>query len=127
MDDGQRVKSGGITLCTDSYSTSEISILRDALKLNFNLETSIHNSCPCEGKSKGKKGKDDIYYERIYIKKEGFEEIKPSLIPHMHDSMLYKLNITADQIAENSQIEEKAVFNFCLCWLQRQKQRTRHF
>ena len=39
-----------------------------------------------------------------------FEEIKPSLIPHMHDSMLYKLNITADKIAENSQIEEKAVF-----------------
>ena len=62
MDDSQRVKSGGVTMCTDSYSTSEISILREALKLKFNLETTIHY----------KKGKDDIFYERIYIKKEGF-------------------------------------------------------
>jgi hypothetical protein len=37
------VKKGGVTLCTDSYSTGEISILREALKKNFNLETSIHN------------------------------------------------------------------------------------
>ena len=28
MDDGQQVKRGGVTLCTDSYSTGEISILR---------------------------------------------------------------------------------------------------
>lgn len=31
MDDGQQVKRGGVTLCTDSYSTGEISILREAL------------------------------------------------------------------------------------------------
>lgn len=84
MDDGQKVNRGGITLCTDSYNSNEINILREALKKNFNLDTTIHN----------KKGQNDTYYERIYIKKEGFEEIKPQLIPHMDDSMLYKLNIS---------------------------------
>jgi len=82
MDDGQQVKRGGLTLCTDSYNSNEINILREALKIKFNLETSIHN----------KKGNDETIYERIYIKKDGFENIKPSLIQHMHDSMLYKIN-----------------------------------
>ena len=82
QDDGQQVKKGGLTLCTDSYNSNEINILREALKKNFNLETSIHN----------KKGNYDNIYERIYIKKESFENIKPSLIEHMHDSMLYKIN-----------------------------------
>lgn len=31
MDDGQRVKRGGVTLCTDSYNQNEIQILRDVL------------------------------------------------------------------------------------------------
>ena len=82
MDDGQQVKKGGLTLCTDSYNSNEVNILREALKKIFNLETSIHN----------KKGNDDTVYERIYIKKDSFESIKPSLIQHMHDSMLYKIN-----------------------------------
>jgi hypothetical protein len=82
MDDGQQVKRGGVTLCTDSYSTGEIIILREALKKNFNLEISIHN----------KKGANDAIYERIYIKKDELENIKPSLKSHMHESMLYKIN-----------------------------------
>jgi LAGLIDADG DNA endonuclease family len=83
MDDGQQVKRGGVTLCTDSFSSEEISILREALFKNFNLETSIHM----------KKGKNEALYERIYLKKDSFEEFKPALIEHMHDSMLYKINI----------------------------------
>jgi len=82
MDDGQQVKRGGVTLCTDSYSTGEIGILREALRKNFNLETTIHN----------KKGANDAIYERIYIKKDELENIKPSLKSHMHESMLYKIN-----------------------------------
>ena len=82
MDDGQKVKRGGVTLCTDSFNSNEISILRETLKLNFNLETSIHN----------KKSSMGDHYERIYIKKNEFEELKPSLIPHMHETMLYKIN-----------------------------------
>lgn len=93
MDDGQRVKNGGVTLCTDSFATNEISILREALKSNFNLETSIHN----------KKGRNDANYERIYIKKdEAYEELKTSLIPHMHESMLYKINEGVDLIQDTS-------------------------
>ena len=43
MDDGQQVKKGGVTLCTDSFNSQEVSILRDALTSNFKLFTSIHN------------------------------------------------------------------------------------
>lgn len=82
MDDGQRVKNGGITLCTDSYSKPEIEILREALASNFNFKTSIHK----------KKGKEDTIYERIYINKKSLEEQKDLIVPHLHDSMLYKIN-----------------------------------
>jgi hypothetical protein len=82
MDDGQQVKKGGLTLCTDSFNSEEISLLRKALETNFNLITSIHT----------KKGKKDMIYERIYINKYTLEEIKPSLKEHMHNSMLYKKN-----------------------------------
>ena len=86
MDDGQQVKKGGVTLCTDSYSSAEVQILKDVLKANFNLDTSSHR----------KKGVESTIYERIYIKKDSLETIKPYLIEHMHDSMLYKLNTVAD-------------------------------
>lgn len=95
MDDGQQVKRGGVTLCSDSFKSGEINILREALKNNFNLETSIHN----------KKGKDDSIYERIYIKKEEFESFKPNLLEHMHGSMLYKINETAIIKQDSSLIE----------------------
>jgi hypothetical protein len=97
MDDGQRVKRGGVTLCTDSYNNDEIGILRQALKANFNLETSIHS----------KKGKNEAVYERIYIKKDEFEEIKPSLVSHMHDSMLYKINQDIVVKQDSSDIESE--------------------
>jgi hypothetical protein len=82
MDDGQQVKRGGVTLCTDSFKSNEIQTLREALKANFNLDTSIHN----------KKSKVDLMYERIYINKSSLDLIKPSLKEHMHKSMLYKIN-----------------------------------
>jgi hypothetical protein len=83
MDDGQQVKRGGVTLCTDSYTHDEIQILRDVLKINFNLESSIHTK---------KNSINDSIYERIYLNKQTFEEFKPSLLPYMHDTMLYKIN-----------------------------------
>lgn len=42
MDDGQQVKRGGVTLCTDSYTKAEVSTLREVLKEKFNLDTSLH-------------------------------------------------------------------------------------
>jgi hypothetical protein len=77
MDDGQQVKRGGVTLCTDSYDEDQINILTEALKENFNLDTRIHN----------KKSKTGSIYKRIYIPKADLEEIKPYILPHIHDSM----------------------------------------
>ncbi len=82
MDDGQHVKRGGVTLCTDSYTSSEVSILKIALENKFNISTSIHI----------KKGKEKTLYERIYIGKSSLNEIKPLIKEHMHESMLYKIN-----------------------------------
>jgi hypothetical protein len=84
MDDGQRVNRGGVTLCSDSFSTEEIIILKDALSKNFNLETTSHF----------KKTKNGSVLERIYIKKDQFESFKPFLMANMHSSMLYKINVT---------------------------------
>lgn len=109
MDDGQQVKRGGVTLCTDSFNSQEINILRDALKTNFNLITSIHK----------KKGSNESIYERIYINKDSLDSIKPSLIPHMHDSMLYKINVnmefkqdTSDFVNESEVISDTDIFFF---------------
>ena len=43
MDDG--TKSGsGFTLCTDSYSLTEVELLIKTLKENFNLDSTIQKS-----------------------------------------------------------------------------------
>ena len=81
MDDGQRVKRGGVTLCTDSFKPEEVQILRDALTYNFNMETSIH-----------KKKTSSAILERIYINKKSLDENKDLILPHFENSMLYKLN-----------------------------------
>jgi len=82
MDDGVHVKRGGVTLCTDSYTSEEVSILKIALENKFNISTSIHI----------KKGKEKTLYERIYIGKSSLNEIKPLIKEHMHESILYKIN-----------------------------------
>lgn len=94
MDDGQQVKKGGVTLCTDSFKSEEISILREALKTNFNLITSIHK----------KKGKDESIYERIYINKSSLDEVKPFLKDHIHSSMLYKINENSEPLDTSTRV-----------------------
>jgi len=81
-DDGQLVKRGGITLCTDSYTLEEVELLIRILKNKYNLKCTIHTK-------KGLSGKE---YHRIYIGKKSLYDIKPLLIPHMHKSFLYKLH-----------------------------------
>lgn len=89
MDDGQQVKTGGVTLCTDNYKPEEVSTLRKVLQDNFGLLTSIHT-----------KRNNDSTYERIYVKKESLGNIKESLQEHTHSSMLYKLNIDKSELEE---------------------------
>jgi len=81
-DDGQQVKKGGITLCTDNYTLSEVELLIKALNKRYQAECTIHN----------KKGKSDRIYHRIYIKKNSLESIKNIIIPHIHKSFLYKIH-----------------------------------
>lgn len=108
MDDGQQVKRGGVTLCTDSFNSEEVNLLRESLKSNFNLITSIHN----------KKSSSGSIYERIYINKDSLDLIKPNLIPHMHETMLYKVNAltnfkqdTADFVSESETIPDIDMFD----------------
>ena len=108
MDDGQQVKRGGVTLCTDSFNSEEVNILREALKTNFNVITTIHK----------KKGSNESIYERIYINKDSLDSLKPSLIPHMHDSMLYKINSsidfkqdTSDFVSDSDAISDFDIFD----------------
>jgi hypothetical protein len=80
--DGQLVKKGGITLCTDNYTLDEVEILIHGLKYKFDADCSIHK----------KKGKSNKIYYRIYIKKTSFDAIKPLIKEHIHESFLYKLH-----------------------------------
>lgn len=74
-DDGQRVLRGGVTLCTDSFSLEEIQLLRDALKTNFGLNTTLHQK-------RNRKG--ELKYTRIYIGKPDLYSIRPQLKQFMH-------------------------------------------
>jgi hypothetical protein len=87
MDDGQQVKRGGVTLCTDSYSSDEVNLLKFALESKFNIFTTIHK----------KKGKEDSIYDRIYIGKSSLDNLKPYLKEHMHESLLYKINAEVEK------------------------------
>ncbi len=82
-DDGQLVKKGGITLCTDNYTLAEVKFLIKALVNKYNLKCTIHY----------KKGKAERLYNRIYINKRSFDSIKPLIVQYVHKSFLYKLHI----------------------------------
>jgi len=102
MDDGQQVKRGGVVLCTDSFKSEEVNTLREALKSNFNLITSIHTK-------KSNSSESSNIYERIYINKSSLDEIKPTLKEHMHNSMWYKINETLtvpDKEHNNSDVSD---------------------
>jgi hypothetical protein len=81
-DDGQLVKRGGITLCTDSYTLPEVELLIQILENKYKLKCTIHI----------KKGISGNEYHRIYIGRKSLYEIKPLLISHMHKYFLYKLH-----------------------------------
>jgi LAGLIDADG DNA endonuclease family len=81
-DDGQHVKNGGVTLCTDNYTLSEVELLIKALYNRYNIECSIHR----------KKGKSEKVYNRIYLKKKSLDTIKPLIMPFIHKTFLYKIH-----------------------------------
>ena len=83
-DDGQLVKNGGITLCTDNYELEEVEHLVSALSNKYGLKCTIHF----------KKGKNGNIYHRIYISKTSFNSLKPLIVDHIHPTFLYKLHMS---------------------------------
>ncbi len=82
-DDGQLVKDGGLTLGTDNYTLKEVKLLIKVLTNKYNLNCTIHF----------KKGKLNKVYHRIYIWKKSFDNLKPLIIPYVHETFLYKLHL----------------------------------
>lgn len=82
-DDGQLVKNGGVTICTDNYSAVEVDLVVEALANRYGLSCSVHN----------KKGKNGKVYHRVYVKKSSFDVLKPLILPYVHTSFLYKLHL----------------------------------
>lgn len=98
MDDGQKVKRGGVTLCTDSFQLDEVESLRSLLAQNFDMVTTIHK----------KKNKVGEIYNRIYINKESLDKNKEYLLPHLHESMLYKIhaeNLNSTTLVDQDQVQ----------------------
>jgi len=82
-DDGQLVKNVGITLCTDNYTLSEVKLLIKVLVNKYNIKCTIHY----------KKSKTDRIYYIIYIFKSFLDDIKPLIIPYIHEFFRYKLHV----------------------------------
>jgi hypothetical protein len=76
MQDGSRGTSKGLYICTDSFTQTEVKLLVDYITNRYKISCSIH-------KSKGR--------YRIYILAKSVPLVREIVLPHMHQSMLYKL------------------------------------
>lgn len=78
MDDGAlkwRGKSNAVRLCTDSFSSSEVMLLKKVLEEKFTLKVSIQK-------------KDNI--QRLSILEESYSTLKGLILPYLIPSMYYK-------------------------------------
>lgn len=82
MDDGQHVKRGGVTLCTDNYTYAEVFNLILILEMKFGLVCTIH--------TKNYSNRSKLYY-RIYISGGSIPLLRSLVIEYMHPSMMYKI------------------------------------
>lgn len=67
--------SNAVRLCTDSFSPSEVNVLKEALQENFNLKCSLQT-------------KNNIC--RISILEESYLTLRDLVLPHLLPSMYYK-------------------------------------
>jgi len=77
MGDGRAFKSGGISLCTDSYSIEDIVRLMNVLIIRYGLKCSIHMHR--EG------------HYRIYVSKNSLDTLRDIIKPYIIPSMYYKI------------------------------------
>lgn len=76
MDDGQYVRRGGVTLCTDNFTLAEVNTLKQVLETKYGLICTLHN----------KKGN-----KRIYISGKSLPRLAGIVGPYMHPDFMYKL------------------------------------
>jgi hypothetical protein len=79
MDDGSRLKHGGLRIATNNFTKKEVESLCVILKLKYNLICSIHSA----GLNKG-----FILYINKQSKTEFIKLVKPYILP----SLIYKLD-----------------------------------
>lgn len=106
MDDGQYVKNGGLTLCTDNFTSRvydrprvgyklaqcpppgrgrlEVAALKTILENKYGLLCTLHN----------KKGKDRIYisFYQPEVGNRSLPFLKALVLPYMHPNFKYKLD-----------------------------------
>jgi LAGLIDADG DNA endonuclease family len=78
MDDGAlkwKGRSNAVRICTDSFSTDEICLLKETLETKFNLQVSLQK-------------KDNI--QRLCILEQSYEMLKDLVSPYLIPSMYYK-------------------------------------
>jgi hypothetical protein len=73
--DGQ-IHRRGLRLCTDSYSIQDIVKLMNVLIIRYELECTYHK-----------------FNNRIYIKQKSMFKLINLIIPNIHPSLHYKLNL----------------------------------
>jgi hypothetical protein len=79
MCDGKPEKSGGLTLCTDSFSIEDIKQLIFVLTMRYDFKCSVHHPRPNQ--------------YRIYFSKKSMESLRKIVAPYVVSSMLQKIKI----------------------------------
>ena len=102
MDDGGLGSNGTLNLHTDSYILTEVNLLIDVLKRNFDINSRISIKRPGQW--------------IIVIPKKEVPKVAELTIAHMHPSMLYKINVDKNLIKDESNIIEnednKKIINY---------------
>lgn len=80
MDDGQAVKRGGVTLCTDNFTLAEVLTMIDVLQSKYGLMCTIHNKNVAKG------------YYRIYVSGKSLPRLREIVQPYTVASMMYKIS-----------------------------------
>jgi hypothetical protein len=77
--DGTPTQSGGLTLCTDSYTLLEVNNLINVLIIRYDLICTIHTH------------RENQY--RIHISKKSMNIVRTLVSNHMPNSMKYKIKL----------------------------------
>ena len=72
--------NNGVRIATNSFTLKEVELLSDVLKSKYNLENTIQNI-----------SKENQY--SLYIKKQSMNNLRSIIVPYIHPSMLYKLDL----------------------------------